>query len=73
MSTGGGTAFPRVHRRVRDYAQQHGTSASFRCAFAPSEHTSAHARPLMTFENMPRLRLSSTEPLMDFDHEHPTE
>ena len=56
----------------RDYAQQHGVrkvgldQRQLSMRVLPSGGTYVcTCSPLMTFENMPRLRLSSTQPLMD--------
>src|SRR6516162_7057943 len=56
----------------RDYAQQHGVrkvgldqrQLSMRVLPSGGQYVCT-CSPLMTFENMPRLRLSSTQPLMD--------
>ena len=64
----------------RDYAQQYGVrkvgldQRQLSMRVLPSGGTYVcTCSPLMTFENMPRLRLSSTQPLMDLIMEHPSE
>ena len=64
----------------RDYAQQHGVrelgldQRQLSMRVLPSGGTYVcTCSPLMIFENIPRLRLSSTQPLMDLIMEHPSE
>ena len=78
MSTGGayglskGASSSHEGKYERDYAQQHGVrkvgldQRQLSMRVLPSGGTYVcTCSPLMTFENMPRLRLSSTQPLMD--------